>query len=156
MGWPACPGCMHQGILKYNNNLSRRRFLNIFLLNAQEVLRLTISATALRRVMKPGFVVNGYEIPAGSFLCYSLGTSFTMLLRNGRKKKAILEYNFNQVNNFHYIRDHPFGPQLLQGSIDLRSRPLRTSTRGGQQWGLCLPRLGSRWVSRYHPMDGPL
>lgn len=40
----------------------------------KEVLRLTISGTTLRRVLQPGVVINGYEIPVGSFLCHPLGT----------------------------------------------------------------------------------
>jgi sterol 14-demethylase len=40
----------------------------------KEVLRLTLSGTSLRRVLKPGVVIDGYEIPVGSFLCYPIGT----------------------------------------------------------------------------------
>ncbi|KAI9089392.1 cytochrome P450 [Phlyctochytrium arcticum] len=39
----------------------------------REVLRMTVSGGALRRVMRPGYVVEGYEIPVGSFITVSLG-----------------------------------------------------------------------------------
>jgi sterol 14-demethylase len=47
----------------------------------KEVLRLTISGTTLRRVLRPGVVIDGYEIPVGSFLCHPVGTDSTLTAR---------------------------------------------------------------------------
>jgi len=39
----------------------------------KEVLCLTIVNLALHRVLKPGVVIQGYELPVGSFMCCPLG-----------------------------------------------------------------------------------
>jgi len=109
----------------------------------KEVLRLTLSGTSLRRVLKPGVVIDGYEIPVGSFLCYPIGTLIALLAHAIHTPHVTLPGELTPAG----ARPHPPGREDLQGAPQVRSRPLPPAAIGGGLGGLLLPRLGRRCVN---------